>query len=44
MALGAKRTDVFRVLFGGMMRVVCIGIVFGLGAIVPATQLIRETI
>jgi ABC-type antimicrobial peptide transport system permease subunit len=31
-------------LLGGMMRVVCVGIVFGLGAVVPATQLIRETI
>jgi putative ABC transport system permease protein len=44
MALGAKRTDVFRMLFGEMMRVVSIGIVFGLGAIIPAAQLIRATI
>ena len=44
MALGAKRTDVFRMLLGEMMRVVCIGIAFGLGAIVPAAQLIRETV
>jgi putative ABC transport system permease protein len=44
MALGAERADVFRMLLGEMMRVVCIGIVFGVGAIVPAAQLIRETI
>jgi putative ABC transport system permease protein len=44
MALGADRGDVFRMLLGEMMRVVCIGIVFGLGAIVPAAQLIRGTI
>jgi predicted permease len=44
MALGARRGDVLRMLLGEMMRVVCIGIVFGLGAIVPAAQLIRETI
>ena len=44
MALGADRDDVFRMLLGEMMRVVCIGIVFGLGAIVPAAQLIRGTI
>jgi putative ABC transport system permease protein len=44
MALGANRGDVFRMLLGEMMRVVCIGIVFGLGATVPAAQLIRATI
>ncbi|HXO05427.1 MAG TPA: ABC transporter permease [Candidatus Sulfotelmatobacter sp.] len=44
MALGAKPTDVFRMLFGEMMRIVSIGIVFGLGATVPAAQLIRKTI
>ena len=44
MALGAKRSDVFRILFSEIMRAVCIGIAFGLGAIVPAAQLIRETI
>ena len=44
MALGAKRTDVFRMLFGEMMQVVCVGIAFGLGAIIPAAQLIRATI
>ena len=43
-ALGAKPTDVFRMLFGEMMRIVSIGIVFGLGATVPAAQLIRKTI
>ncbi|HXJ42861.1 MAG TPA: FtsX-like permease family protein, partial [Bryobacteraceae bacterium] len=43
-ALGAERTDVFRMLLGEMMRVVCIGIALGLGAIVPAAQLIRGTI
>ena len=44
MALGAKRTDVFRMLLGEMMRVVCIGVAFGLGALVPAVQLIRGSI
>lgn len=44
MALGAKRDDVFRMLFGEMVRVVCIGITFGLGAVVPAAQLIRGAI
>jgi ABC-type antimicrobial peptide transport system permease subunit len=44
MTLGAGRGDVFRMLFGEMIRVVCIGIAFGLGAVVPAAQLIRATI
>ena len=44
MALGAKRSDLFHMPFGEMMRVVCIGVAFGLCAIVPAAQLIRETI
>jgi len=44
MALGANRGDVFRMLLGQMMRVVCIGIAFGLGAVVPAVQIIRGTI
>ncbi|MFI5094328.1 MAG: FtsX-like permease family protein [Candidatus Acidiferrum sp.] len=44
MALGAERGDVFRMFLGGMMRVVCIGIVFGLGALVPAAQIIHGTI
>src|SRR4029077_17839797 len=44
MALGANRGDVFRMLLGEMMRVVCIGLAFGLAAVVPAAQLIRATI
>lgn len=44
MALGAQRKDVFRMLLGEMMRVVGIGIVFGLGAVFPATDMIRGTI
>lgn len=44
MALGAEPRDVFRILFGEMMRVVCIGIVFGVGAVFGATQIIRGTI
>jgi putative ABC transport system permease protein len=44
MALGANRTDVFCMLLGEMVRVVCIGIAVGLAAIVPAAQLIREAI
>lgn len=44
MALGAERGDVFRMLLGEMMRVVCIGIVFGLGAVFAATQIIRGAI
>ncbi|MGC1483787.1 MAG: ABC transporter permease, partial [Candidatus Acidiferrum sp.] len=44
MALGAKRGDVFRMLLGEMMRVVCVGITFGVGAGVAAAQMIRETI
>ena len=43
-ALGAQRGDVFRMLLGEMMRVVCIGIVFGLGVAEPATQMIRGVI
>ena len=44
MALGAERGDVFRMLLGEMMRVVCIGIVFGLGAVFAAAQIIRGAI
>jgi putative ABC transport system permease protein len=44
MALGADRGDVFRMLLGEMMRVVCVGLAFGLAAVVPAAQLIRATI
>jgi ABC-type antimicrobial peptide transport system permease subunit len=44
MALGAQREDVFRMLLGEMMGVVCIGSAFGLGAVVPVAQLIRGTI
>jgi ABC-type antimicrobial peptide transport system permease subunit len=44
MALGANRGDVFRMLLGEMMRVVCVGIAFGLAAVVPAVQIIRGTI
>jgi putative ABC transport system permease protein len=44
MALGAERGDVFRMLLGEMMRIVCIGMAFGVGAGVAAAQIIRETI
>lgn len=44
MALGANHGDVFRMLLGEMMRVVCIGIAFGVGAGVAAAQMIRATI
>ena len=44
MALGAERGVVLRMLGGEMMRVVCIGIAFGLGAAVPAARLIRGAI
>jgi len=44
MALGANRGDVFGMLLGEMMRVVCVGLAFGLAAVVPAAQLIRATI
>ena len=44
MALGANRGDAFRMLLGEMIRVVCIGIAFGLDAVVPATHMIRATI
>jgi ABC-type antimicrobial peptide transport system permease subunit len=44
MALGANRGDVFRMLLGEMMRAVCVGIAFGLGAAVLAAQMIRQTI
>ncbi len=44
MALGAKRGDVLRLLLGEMMRVVCIGIAFGLSAFFPAAQMIRGII
>jgi len=44
MALGAERGDVFRMILGEIMRVVCIGIAFGLGAVVPVAQIIRGAI
>jgi putative ABC transport system permease protein len=44
MAFGAKRSDVFHMLLGEMMRVVFVGIAFGLAALVPASQLIRQTL
>jgi hypothetical protein len=42
MALGATRRGVFRMLLGEMMRMVCIGVVLGLGAVYPAAQMIRS--
>jgi putative ABC transport system permease protein len=44
MALGAERSDVLRMLFGEIMRMVGMGIAFGLAAVVPAVQLIRGAI
>lgn len=44
MALGAKPGDVLRMLFGEMMRTVALGIALGVGAIIPAVQIIRTTI
>jgi predicted permease len=44
MALGAEQADVFRMLLGEMMRVVSIGVVFGLGAAFSAGAIIREAI
>ena len=44
MALGAERGNVLRMLLGEMMRVVSVGIAFGVGAGVAAAQMIRETI
>jgi predicted permease len=44
MALGATRRGVFRMLLGEMMRMVCIGVVLGLGAVYPAAQMIRGAI
>ncbi|HTQ59767.1 MAG TPA: ABC transporter permease [Candidatus Solibacter sp.] len=44
MALGANQADVFRMLVGEMMRVVCIGIAFGVAAGLAATRLIRGSI
>src|SRR4029077_14956151 len=44
MALGAKRGDVLLMLLGEMMRVVFVGIAFGLAAVFPAAQMIRGTI
>ncbi len=44
MALGANRGDVFRMLVGEMMRIVCIGILFGVAAGLAAAQLIRGSI
>ncbi len=44
MALGAERGDVLRMLLGEMMRIVCIGIAFGIGAVFAATQIIRGAI
>jgi putative ABC transport system permease protein len=43
-ALGAKREDVLRMLFGEMIRVVCVGVVFGLVAVYPAAQIIQGAI
>jgi putative ABC transport system permease protein len=43
-ALGAKRTDLLRMLLGETMRVVFVGVAFGLATMVPAAQLIRDTI
>ena len=44
MALGARREDVLRMLFGEMIRVVCVGVVFGLAAVYPAAQIIQGAI
>jgi predicted permease len=44
MALGAEPRDVLRMLFGEMIRVVCIGIAIGLASVVPATTMIRGAI
>jgi len=44
MALGAKPSDVLRMLFGEMMRIVALGIALGVGAIFPAVQIIRGVI
>jgi putative ABC transport system permease protein len=43
-ALGAERRDVFGMLLGEMMRVVCVGVVFGLAAVFPAAQIIQGAI
>ena len=44
MALGAEQRDMIRMLLGEMMRVVSIGVVFGLGAAFAAGATIREAI
>jgi hypothetical protein len=44
MALGAERADVFGMLLGEMMRVVCVGVVVGLGSVYPAAQIIQGAI
>jgi hypothetical protein len=44
MALGAERGGVSRMILGEIMCVVCIGIAFGLAAVVPAVKIIRGTI
>lgn len=44
MALGATAGDVIRMLLGEMMRMVCIGVVLGLGAVYPAAQMILGAI
>jgi len=43
-ALGAERRDVLGMLLGEMMRVVCVGVVFGLTAVFPAAQIIQGAI
>jgi putative ABC transport system permease protein len=44
MALGAERGDIFRTVLGQTMRVVCVGVALGLGAVVPAAQILRGAI
>lgn len=44
MALGAEHRDVLRMLLGEMMRVVCMGLVFGVGLVFGAMQIIRGAI
>jgi len=44
MALGAQRGNVFRLIVGETMRVVCVGLALGVGAGFAAAQMIREMI